>query len=137
MQTLYCPVEYCSMRMQAPPITVKSTIYVHAIPTLACLCRALRLTRPSHRLPRPSHSLPRLTRLFSYLTSTGCPLPRHRGREGLCRNQLSVGQSSHWSLFPLQLRNLSSIPWFVCTSAPCLTECPGDFNSRKHLACTT
>ncbi len=62
MQTYYCPVACCGMRMQASSITVKSTIYVHAILTLACLCRALRLTRPSHRLPRQ-------TRLCSYLTS--------------------------------------------------------------------
>jgi hypothetical protein len=31
--------------------------FVHAILTLACLCRALRLTRPSHRLPSPALSL--------------------------------------------------------------------------------
>ncbi len=135
MQTHYCPVACCGMRMQAPSFTVKSTIYVHTIPTLACLCRALRLTRPSHRLPRPSHRLPGLTRLFSYLTSPDHPLPKHRGREGLHRNQLSVGLPSHWTLYPLLLRNLRySNTWLVCTSVPCLTRYSGDFHSLKHQA---
>jgi hypothetical protein len=129
MQKPYCPVACCGMRMQAPPITVKYTIYVHAILTLACLCRAPRLTRPSHRLQRPSLSLPRLKRLFSYLTSPGSPLSRHQGREGLRRNQLSVGLPSHWTMYPLLLRNLRySNTWLVCTSVLCLTRYSGDDN---------
>jgi len=138
MQTLYCPVACCGMRMQAPPITVKSTIYVHAILPLACVCRALRLTRPSPSLPRPSLSLPRPTRPFSCLTSPSRPLPRHGGREGLRRNQLSVGLPNHWTLCPLLLRNLRySNIWLVCTSVPCLTRYSGDCHSLKHLVCTT
>jgi hypothetical protein len=138
MQTLYCPVACCGMRMQAPPITVKSTIHVHAILTLACVCRALILTRLSHSLPRSSLSLPRPTRPFSCLTSQGRPLPRHQGREGLRRNQLSVGLPSHWNWYPLLLRNLRySNTLLACTSVPCLTRYSGDCHSLKHLVCTT
>jgi hypothetical protein len=138
MQTLYCPVACCCMQMQAPPITVKSTIYVHAILILACVRRALRLTRPSHSLQRPSFSLPRPTRPFSCLTSPASPLPRHRGRKGLRRNQLSVGLPSHWTWYPLLLCNLRySNTWLVCTSVQCLNRYSGDCHSLKHLACTT
>jgi hypothetical protein len=134
-QTHYCPVACCGMRMQAPSFTVTSTIYVHAFLTLVCLSRALRLTRPSHRLPRPSRSLTRLTRLFSYLTSPGRTLPRHQGREGLCHNQLSVGLSSHWTLYPLLLRNLRySNTWLVCPSVPYLTRYSGDCHSHVNGA---
>jgi hypothetical protein len=138
MQTHYCPVACCGMRMQAASFTVESNIYVHAILTLTCLCRALRLTRPCHRLPRPSRSLPSLTRLFSYLTSPDRPLPRHRGREGLRPNQPSVGLPSHWNLYPLLLRKPEVFKHMVSVpSVPCLTRCSGDCQSLKHLAYTT
>jgi hypothetical protein len=56
---------------------------------------------------------------------------RHRG---VCRNQLSIGQSSHCSLYPLQLRNLRyTHTLLVCTSVQCLTRHAGHFHSRKHL----
>jgi hypothetical protein len=58
LQAHCSPVACRCMRLQAPSIMAKCPISVHTILTLVCLCRALRLTRPTRRLPRPSHRLP-------------------------------------------------------------------------------